>query len=252
MKILAISLNGFQKLVREKVIFSFAFIAVLLILLSLVLGSMSFDEQIRILIHFGSAALLFSLMGIALVYGSSVIQKEIESQTILLTLARPLSRSEYFIGQWLALVWVIALNWIILTIIIYALTGFTLPLWSYFQAQFILFIEIILLLTAAMFFANFIRPIISFFAGLCLYLFGQWMPDMIFFAEKSKSTFFLFFANSAHQFFPQLYRMSIQSHSQITSGKFNESIFQVTLHGVGWILFFLVLAVFAFRRKDLV
>lgn len=252
MKIFTVSLAGFQKLVREKVIFSFLFTALFLILVSILFGAMSFDEQNRILVHFGSAGILFSLLGISFIYGANFIRREIESQTILLTLARPIGRSEYFIGQWLALVEVLVLNWLILVFILFALTSFSLPLGSYLCAQFALLLEILLLLSATMFFANFLRPVISFFAGLGLYLIGQATPDLIFFAEKSKNTVFISFAHLAHSIFPQLYRMNLQSYQLILSEKTYEAIIPVTFYGVGWTLFFLVLSLLAFRRKDLV
>lgn len=252
MKILTISAYGFQKLLREKVIFSFAFIAVVLILISLLLGAMSFDEQIRFLVHFGSAGILFSLLGISLIYGSTIIQKEIDSQTILLTLARPLSRSIYFIGQWLALVWVIILNGLILSCILFLLTEMTLPLSAFVISMLALLLQVLVVLTISMFFSMITRPVISFFAGLGIYLAGHWTPDLIYFAQKSKNDFFISSADVAHQFFPQLYRLNIQSYHLIQTQKFSDQLGQSFVHGFGWLVFFLILSLLTFRRKDLV
>jgi len=252
MKTLAISAYGFQKLLREKVIFSFAFISIILILISLLLGAMSFDEQIRILVHFGSAGILFSLLGISLIYGSTIIQREIDSQTILLTLARPLSRSHYFIGQWLALVWVIILNWFILSTIIFLLTQLSLPFTAFIISMCALLLQVLIILTVTMFFSNITRPVISFFAGLGIYLAGHWSPDLIYFAVKSKNEVFISFAQIAHQIFPQLYRLNIQSYQLIQKQNFSDQLGQSFLHGFGWLFIFLILALLTFRRKDLV
>ena len=71
----------FQELIREKFFIVAVFASIMLLAVSLLLGSLTFAEQQRIIVDFGFAAIELSCLGIVLFSGAFIITKEIEKQT---------------------------------------------------------------------------------------------------------------------------------------------------------------------------
>src|SRR5688572_46674 len=100
--------TSFRELVRERVFWLVAGLAIFLLCLSLLLGELSFDERERLLWDFGLAAAEIGALAMALFSGSYLIPREVERQTCLLILAKPVSRFQFLLGKWLGSAAVIA------------------------------------------------------------------------------------------------------------------------------------------------
>jgi Cu-processing system permease protein len=122
--VFTLSFLTFQKLLRDRVVFAAFFVVLFLFALSFLLGALSFDEQVRILLNFGSTSIHISLLGLAVFIGANLIQDDIENQTLLLLLARPTSRGQYYFGQWLGIFHLLFLNWLVLVLALYCLSFF--------------------------------------------------------------------------------------------------------------------------------
>ena len=74
-----------------------------LIYVSLLLGLLAADQEVRVLLDFGLA--LIELLGLAVaVYGAATtILREIETKTIYLIMTRPISRGAYLLGRFAGL-----------------------------------------------------------------------------------------------------------------------------------------------------
>ena len=97
--ILTIAQTTFRELVREKMFIIIFFLAIALLLFSVALSNLSIWEFQRILSDFSLASMEIAGLGIALFSGSFMIFKEIEKQTCLLLLSKPVSRSEFIGGR---------------------------------------------------------------------------------------------------------------------------------------------------------
>src|SRR4051812_6925954 len=101
-----IAKNTFREIIRDRILYGLHIFAILLIGFSLVLGELSFAEQTRISINFGLAGIHLSAITLSIFIGSSLVAKEIEKQTILTLLARPVSRLQFLVGKYLGLIMV--------------------------------------------------------------------------------------------------------------------------------------------------
>lgn len=163
MKSLVIAKTTFRELLREKIFHIFIIIAFLFFGLSFLLGSLSFDEQKRILLHLGFAGINLALVGISCGLGSFSISREIERQTCLLILARPLSRTTFYLGKWLGIWGAQILVGLGLGACLYAFLGFAFPFFSYAQALFGVLLETSILLALAFFMVQVVRPAVALF-----------------------------------------------------------------------------------------
>jgi ABC-type transport system involved in multi-copper enzyme maturation permease subunit len=116
----AVAANTFRETVRERVLYNLVFFGVLMTLSGLLLGQLSIRQDEKILKDVGLAAMdLFGTL-IAVFIGVGLVSKEIERRSIYPLLAKPLSRTELFLGKFAGLVFTLLLNLAVMTAGLYA------------------------------------------------------------------------------------------------------------------------------------
>ena len=252
-----IALYSYRELVRERFVHILFFGAFLRLLLCFPLGTLSFEERGRVLYHFGFSAISFTAVGLALFLGSSRLNKEFERQTSLIVLARPITRQDFFLGKWLGLGLLLGIIVMGLTLILYVLMTSVLQEHVHFRDVVFcgsgIALEALILMTLTMSSSLFLRNSICFFFGLGIYLFGNFIPDFVFFAERSKDATLIQISRFVGWILPELYRLNWRSltlaEKQLPS--WSEFLWSM-VHGLTWTGLILWLGVMIFRRKDLV
>jgi ABC-type transport system involved in multi-copper enzyme maturation permease subunit len=248
-----IALTTFRELIRQKLIHVAFFIALILFALSFLLGSLSFDEQTRILVHFGFSSIQLAVVGISLFIGTHLLPKEIERQTCLIVLSRPIDRAQFYIGKFLGVALINLTIVLILTSVLFLACGLSFSPVVFFMIGLGAYFESLILLAVAFLGSLVLRPAIALFMTVGIFLLGNWLNDLLYFSEKSSNPASIFFGRVVHQVLPQLYRTNWRSlyilENKLLSG---DEFFGVTMHVFGWTLMLLVIGTFVFRRKDLV
>lgn len=95
--------NSWQENLRNKFFLLALVFAGIILYLSLLLGLLASDQEVRVLLDFGLS--FIELMGLAgAVYGAATtILREMETKTVYLVLTRPVSRWEYLLGRFAGL-----------------------------------------------------------------------------------------------------------------------------------------------------
>lgn len=253
----SIAIYSYRELVRERFVHILFFVALLLFGFCFPLGSLSFEERTRVLFHFGFAAISFTAVGLSLFLGSSRMAREFERQTSLIVLARPISRTDFYVGKWLGIILLLGIVTFGLTLILYGLLVLVLDENLSFLAILRvgcgIGLEVSVLTSLTMMASLFLRSSICFFFGLGVFLFGNFLPDLEFFATKSKDPQFILFSKVSQYLVPQLYRFNWRSLylTQHNLPDWSEFL-GVTVHGLLWTAFFVFIGLRIFRRKDLV
>ena len=251
-KIKVIAMTTFRELIREKFFLVIVFGAVFMIALSLLLGQLSFDESQKILADIGLTAVQISSLGLALFTGSYMLSREIEKQTCLLMLSRPISRNEFLLGKFGGIVILISALNVTLPLALLAL----LNRWDLAQhmAQVVLsiWLEALVILSLVFMFSVVLRPVLAVMVGVVIFLSGSWLEDMAYFAKRSKDTFFQAASEVAKWILPNFYRFNWKNYFFLEKGVASAEVGQMVLHYVPWISIFLVIAIILFRRKDIV
>ena len=103
-RIYAIALNTYREAVRDRVLFGVLVLAAGVLALTLALGELSLDQQMRGVTDMGLAAIsLFSVV-VAIFLGSSLLYKEIERKTLYVILPKPIARFEFLLGKYFGIV----------------------------------------------------------------------------------------------------------------------------------------------------
>lgn len=181
--------NTFRETVRDKILYNLVFFALLLIGLSVLLGTLTIGEQAKIVNDVGLAAINLVGVIIAIFVGIGLVSKEIERRTIYTILARPITRTQFILGKYGGLGCVMVVNLAIMVIMFFltiVLTGNPVH-GSLFQAIQLILVETLLVTAMAMFFSTFSSPTLSAIMTIGFYLIGHLTTDLKGIAEGSKS-----------------------------------------------------------------
>lgn len=103
-RVAAIAMTTYREAIRDKILLSLLGATIATLLFSLAIGSMSLNENVRVVHHLGAACVSFFAVICAVFLGSSLLYKEIEHKTIYMILPKPLARWEFIVGKYAGIV----------------------------------------------------------------------------------------------------------------------------------------------------
>jgi ABC-type transport system involved in multi-copper enzyme maturation permease subunit len=125
-KILQISKFTFIEVYRSKMMYGLLILALSLLVLAYVASEFAYGASEKVALDFAIGSMSISNIFIAILLGTTLLSKEIESKTLYMILSRPLSRNSFLIGKIIGLSSVLIFNTIFLTIVgivVYVLLG---------------------------------------------------------------------------------------------------------------------------------
>lgn len=251
--VLIISQNTFKEIIRDRILYGILVSAVLLILLSLALGQLSFAEQTRIASNFGFTAIHLGAIIVSVFVGSTLVSREIDKKTILTLFVRPISRSQFLVGKALGLMGVNV-------VCISALAGvLAIILWSmqlplseaFFAGLYGIVLEAILLLSIAIFFGTFSSSVLSVSFTIGFFLIGHWVDSLRFFLERTDSRAFFLLGKTLVGGLPNLeyfnWRDLFVYDDPIPWPELGFS----TVYMLAWFIFFITISSMILGKRDL-
>ncbi len=187
-KVYQIAKNTFRESIRDRILYVIAFFAAVMMFSSLALGWISIGDQLQVVQDFSLAVLSFFGALMAVFVGTGLIYKEIDKRTIYTILSKPVARWQFLLGKYLGLLSVLALAMIgmlvaaLLFVLYCAYTAQNNPIeewtrrveWGWFSlAVGMLFFELMVVVSLAMFFGSISSPILSAIFTFTAYLVGQ-------------------------------------------------------------------------------
>ncbi len=109
-KILALAGLTVREALRQKLAVNLLVFAVGLVAASLVLSTLTFGEQYRIIVDIALSAMEVFGTLIAVFLGAALIARDVEQRTVYPIVAKPVSRAQYVAGRYLGLVATTTLN----------------------------------------------------------------------------------------------------------------------------------------------
>lgn len=249
-----VALNTFREIIRDRILYGIVVFALLLFGISVVLGQLSFAEQARISADFGFTGIQLGSAILAIFAGSTLVSREIEKQTILTLLARPVSRRGFILGKFLGLGAVAVAVLLGLSLVLLILLNLLeLPI----QANFIaaiwgIWLEALILIALSLFFGSFARPVMTVVFSLSFFFIGHWISSLDFFIKKSDSEAFKIFAGCIGKIIPHLERFNWRSAPIYGTDVPIAEVMRNSFYAFAWVFFLLALTTMIFRRRDFV
>lgn len=250
--ILTLSLLGTREWVRLKFFNIVIFLSIVFIGFSYMLSTLTFSVQERLLFDFGLAGLEIGLLFISAMIGSYAIHREMERKTLFVLLVRPIPRWNLIIGFFGSI--------FILSAIFTLGFGFSLLLasnnWGLINAFLISifssFLKSLVVSSFALAMGLMVRPILSLAMTFCYWVMCYSIPDIQFFVKKMGSELLNQVVDILDIIVPQFYRINWKSYYFITNPPTMSELGWALFYCLGWTFFWLFIASFVFKRKEIV
>jgi ABC-type transport system involved in multi-copper enzyme maturation permease subunit len=120
-RVAVVAVHVFKESVRDRVLYSIAAFAVILVFASILIGEITAGQDLKIIKDLGLATIEIAGIVMAVFIGIGLVSREIDRRSIYSLLAKPLARREFIVGKYLGLVLTILVNIGAMTIAFYVL-----------------------------------------------------------------------------------------------------------------------------------
>jgi ABC-type transport system involved in multi-copper enzyme maturation permease subunit len=255
-KILAIGRNTFREAIRDKILYAILIFALLMLFVALAFGELSgADSKVGSKVTKDLGMTFISLFGvlIAIFTGVSLVHKEIDKRTLYTVISKPIRRYQFIVGKYLGMLYTALAQIIVLSLTFAGLLMYQDQIINFdlFKAIYLYWLEIMLIISVALFFSSFTTPFFSGFFTFCIFLIGRLMPDihMVLLKVKHPITLALLKLSTI---LPNLQFLNISHrvvHNEIVPLQY---LWASTLYVFFYILIFLTLGALIFRRRDFI
>ncbi len=251
-RIWTLAINTAREAVRNKLLYSLLFFAILMILSGAAMAALSYIERERILQDIGIASIRLFSVAIAIFVGVSLIHKEVERRTVYTILSKPLSRAEFLLGKYFGLVLII---WLQMAVMVLFFAGISelmgAPLGSSHLAAFALTaVELAVVVAIATLFSAFTTPMLASFFSCGLWAAGHLTRELRDHGAESDQLIVREVTAWLHRILPDLesFNLSIEASHQLPVAA--SDVWLPALYGAGYVAILLVVATGIFERRD--
>jgi ABC-type transport system involved in multi-copper enzyme maturation permease subunit len=248
----AISLMAFTEAVRDRILYLVLVFAVAMIGSSALLVTLSVGGEGRVVKDLGLACITLFGLFIAVFLGNRLVSREIERRTILILLARPVSRAAFLAGKFLGLALTLAVNVALMSgsllFLAWVLDGHWTP--RLLLAVGFAFLELSILTAFSLLFATFSTPTLSAAFTLTLFVIGRLSQDLMGLAASLGSGSMRAVVAVVYYLLPNLSRFNLSGLVSDHRPLQVEPLFFTLLYGVLYVVAILALASAIFQRRD--
>jgi ABC-type transport system involved in multi-copper enzyme maturation permease subunit len=206
----------FLEVIRDRILYLVALFALLLVIVAVLLPEVAAGAQDKILLDVGLAGIHLLSVIVAVFVGTGLINKEIEKRTVLVLIAKPVSRAEFIVGKHLGLtavlaVLIAALGLIFMVVLTANRVAF--PVNSLVLALGFMVLEAALLVAAAIVFGVFTSSLLATLLTFAVYLMGHLSQDIVAFGKLSENPAVQRMTNTLYLLLPDLERLNLRNEA---------------------------------------
>lgn len=250
--IFVIAKNTFKETVRDRLFYAVLILAVIVIVGSLLFGSISLGQDLKIITDFGLAGIyLFSIL-IAIFLGTNLIYKEIEQRTAYIILSKAVSRTEFLLGKFLGLAKTLLVANLVMAIIYLAIVwylGGSFPTISLLAIGF-QYLETLVFIALSILCSTFTSPIASVIYTVIIFIIGHSLNVLQEMAKRA-GTILKNLELALYYIFPNFdkFNIRLEASHQVSIPPY--LIAFTLLYALIFIALFLMLAALAMRQQDI-
>jgi ABC-type transport system involved in multi-copper enzyme maturation permease subunit len=254
-RIFVIATNVFREVVRDRILYIIGFYTLILAAAIRVLPEFAASTEDKMFLDFGIVAMSVITLIVAIFVGTGLINKEIEKRTILVLVAKPVSRSEIITGKFLGLSAVLALLVATMTAIYLAflqLGNIPHPTTSIVIAAVFLFLQLSLITAVAITFGVFTSSLLAIALTFAVYLMGNITQDLVQLGRLSRNPVMEGVTQGLYLILPNLSRLDLKNDAVYGLQALPDPIALITNAGYGLLysVMLLAIAIFIFARRE--
>lgn len=182
-RIAIVAHNTFREAVRDRVLYSLVFFALLMIAAAILVGQISIGIEHTVIITLGLSAISVIGLLIAVFIGVGLVSREMEKRTLYALLATPVRRWEFLLGKFVGLVLTLVVNTSAMAVGLFAAMwivphqglrgGFEVAVAIYF-----IILKLALVVALALLFSCYTTPLLSILFTSGMYIAGLFVAEM--------------------------------------------------------------------------
>lgn len=263
-RVIYVAKNTFIEAIRDRVLYSLLLFAVLMIVSSLVIATISAQQYTKIVKDIGLTAISLIGIMISVFFGMGLVYKELERKTVYNIFSKPIRRYEFIIGKFLGLALTIllitaAMGAILLIMVLYteslhgSLTRFYYGGSHYPQllkAIYFQYLEFLILISLALLFSSFTTPVMSVLFTFLTLAIGRFSSDVRVFAEEVKAPVASLVAHAVYRIIPHLDSLNVRAQAVYGGDIDWRLVVYATCYSLLYVAGLVCLSLVAFSKKE--
>jgi ABC-type transport system involved in multi-copper enzyme maturation permease subunit len=211
-----IAANVFREVIRDRALYLLVFFALVMGGMLRLLPEVAAATEDKMILDIGLAAMHLLGLVIAVFVGTGLVNKEIEKRTVLVLMAKPISRVEFIVGKYLGLSAVLA-------VLVAAMTGIYMGILTLSQVPYpaisiavssvYLFFQLSLVTAIAIAFGVFTSSLLATLLTFATYLVGNFSRDLVSLGALSKNPVFMTLTRNLYYVLPDLARFDLKNQA---------------------------------------
>ena len=251
-RILTLAVNTVREAVRNKLLYALLFFAILMIVASVLLATLSYVESDRILQDIGIAAIRLFGVAIAIFVGVGLIHREVDRRTVYTILSKPITRAEFLLGKYAGLVMTIWMQMAVMVAFFLLVShGAGAPVGAGHAAAFALIaVELALVTAIATLFSSFTTPLLASFFSCGIWFVGHLTRDLRDLGAASPLPTVQQLTAALYRVLPDLDGFDLTIEAAHGLPIVASDVWFAVAYGAGYAAVVLCVAVFLFERRD--
>lgn len=252
-RILVITANVFREVIRDRVLYLIALFALFLAACVRLLPEVAAATENKILLDAGLAAMHLLGLVIAVFVGTGLVNKEIEKRTVLVMLAKPISRTEFILGKHLGLSAVLAVLVAAMTAVymgVLTISRVPFPVGSILVSSLFLFLQLSLITAVAIAFGVFTSSLLATLLTFGIYLMGSASANLVDLGAKSDSPAVKAVTRNLFLVLPDLARFDLKNQAVYGQLPGTEVLLNSLGYGLLYAIVLLVIASLVFSARE--
>jgi len=252
-RILAVAQTTFRETIRNKVLLHLFGFALAMMLVGWIVSNWSLGEPEKVVADIGLSVTVLVGCAIALFSGIVLVWGEVEKQTILPIIAKPITRAEFVIGKFLgfaAAVWMvyIGMNVILLGLLIIVGTPVTFGLLA---AIYLSLWEVLLVVALALLFSSISAPTLSALFTIMIFIAGRFSSDIALYLQAYPLSYSRPLLEGIYLLIPHLsyFNLRLEAVHGLPIGW--DRLIWPSLYGALYCAMLIAVATIAFKKRDI-
>ncbi len=251
-----VALNTFREAVRDRVLYSLVFFALLMMVAAVAVGQISIGIEQTVIVSLGLTAISVIGVLISVFIGVALVSKEMDKRTLYALLAKPVRRWEFLLGKFGGLVLTLAVNTAamalgLLLVMLYVKHSLERSDAVVLVAVYFILLKLALIVALALLFSCFTTPLLAILFTVGLYIVGLYVQELRDLPVEVMSPAMAAFTKWLSHLLPNFENfnvMAMAAHGRAVPGAL---ILQNTLYAVVYCTIVLTAAAVVFSRRNL-
>ena len=177
---LVIARNTISEALRRKILNAFLMVGIAVLVLTFAFQQLSPRSELTLIRGMGLGIISLAGLFITIILTINMLPVEIERRTIYTILSKPVRRSEFLLGKYFGALGTILINILLMSLVFVAavavkqiIGGTAVTAFDLFKGVLLIYMQLLLLCSLAIFLSTFLTPLVNFFLSLSLFVVGN-------------------------------------------------------------------------------